>query len=94
MGQIEALEGLADGFPRLNWPFWRVQDVPHVVSGTRDPAVGRHYGHKFLYNHRTLDCRTGGGETVMSRLECRASAIASPPRRRAWASSIGEAAPR
>ena len=66
MGQIEALEGLAERFARLNGAVLRARrGSPAAMSGLqRHIAVGRIDSHKSLYNHHTLDCRTGGGAAV------------------------------
>jgi hypothetical protein len=81
MGQIEALEGLAQAYPRLNGAFLRTQDVPAVVSGTSAIVAGRNDSRKYIYNDDTLDCRTGGSVAAATlRRAFRATAIATPLR--------------
>src|SRR5436190_13840149 len=85
MGQIEALEGLAERSAWLNGAFSRAQGSLTAMSGAPAALVGRNDSHKPLYNHDTLDCWTGSVAAATLRRELRASAIASPPRRSAGA---------
>ena len=96
MGQIEALEGLADGSPRPNGAIFARARRPIAVSGT--PAAlcgGRHDSHKFLYNHDTLDCRTGGSvaaATLRREVSCVRNRKPAPALRRGKAQLVIRAA--